>query len=304
MDVKAEQRKRMSFLRRNRNAQAIFFILPALIYMMIMVGYPIVYNLVLSFKNVTQKNVNGVQAFVGFKNYLTIFGTDNFQYAFGNTVRFTLISILFQFVFGLSLALLFNQSFPGAQFIRGAIVICYLLPNVVSALLWKYMLSADVGIIDKVLMGIGIIGEPVGWLRRMDTALWGPIFANIWTQTPLIMLLLSTGLNDIPQDALESSYLDGANAVQRFLYIILPLLKNTMLAVMMVGFMYTFKVFDLIFSMTGGGPAYATEVLSTYSYRLSFINHKFSQGAAAANILFICLFAVSCLYRHFLSKED
>lgn len=287
-----------------RSNEWAFFVLPALIYMMVMVGYPIVHNFVLSVQNLTQRNVNGVVKFIGFQNYATIFSTSAFRTALGNTIRFTLISISFQFIFGLLLALFFSKQFPAARFIRGALVVCYLLPNVVSALLWKYMLSADVGIIDKVLIALGIIHSPVGWLHNMDTALWGPIFANIWTQTPLIMLLLTTGLNSIPQDSIESSYLDGANALQRFFYITVPLLKNTMLAVMMVGFMYTFKVFDLIFSMTGGGPGYATEVLSTYAYKLSFSTHKFSQGAAAANVLFACLFVVSCLYRHFLSKEE
>lgn len=291
-------------LKRLRQREGLYFVLPALIYMLMMVGYPIIYNILLSFQNVSSRNVNGIHDWVGFSNYLKIFAAENFRAALSNTIRFTLISISFQFIFGLALALFFNKHFPCAKFIRGLLVVSYLLPNVVSALLWKYMLSPDAGIIDKVLIALGILQKPVGWLQNIDTALWGPIFANIWTQTPLIMLLLNTGLSNIPADTLECSQLDGANAVQRFFYIILPLLKNSILAVMMVGFMYTFKVFDLIFTMTGGGPVYATEVLSTYSYKLSFNNFKFSQGAAAANVLFLCLFIVSFIYRHFLNKEE
>lgn len=118
------------------------------------------------------------------------------------------------------------------------------------------------------------------------------------------MLLLTTGLANIPQEINESSSLDGANALQRFLFITLPMLKNSIFAVMMIGFMYTFKVFDLIWTMTGGGPVYATEVLSTYAYKLSFSSFKFSQGAACANVLFVCLLLVSLFYRHLIGKED
>lgn len=281
-----------------------FFIMPALIYMMVMVGYPIVYNIVLSFQNVTVKNINGVKKFIGLKNYIDIFGTENMRWALANTFKFTLVSILFQLVLGLSLALFLNKKFQTAKFIRGILVISYLMPNVVTALLFKYMLSPDAGIIDKVLVSLHVIEKPVEWLQNVDTAIWGPIFANVWAQTPFIMLLLITGLGNITDDVLESSSLDGANGIQKFLYIILPLLKNSMMAVLMLGFMYTFKVFDLIYTMTGGGPVYATEVLSTFSYKLSFSSFKFSQGAAAANVLFFCLLLVSLFYRYLIGKED
>lgn len=280
------------------------FIAPALIYMAVIVGYSMLYNFDLGFRNVTIKNINGEKLFVWFENYINIMKTENMHWAIRNTFKFTLISISFQFILGLSLALLFSKKIRGLQSIRGALVISYLMPNVVTALLFKYMLSPDAGIIDKLLMAAGIIDGPVGWIQNTETALWGPIFANVWAQTPFIMLLLSTGLANISQDIIESSALDGANGLQRFFYITLPLLKNSIFAVMMIGFMYTFKVFDLIWTMTGGGPVYATEVLSTYAYKLSFSSFNFSQGAACANILFLCLLCVSMFYRHLIGKED
>lgn len=289
---------------KNEERTGYIFVLPALIYMIVLVGYPIIYNIILSFQDAGIKNIRGGKQFIGLQNYLTILGTENMQWALKNTFRFTLISIAFQLLFGLALALFFNRKFPLAKTIRGMMIVSYLLPNVVSALLFKYMLSPDAGIIDKILTGTGILKAPVGWLQNIDTALWGPIFANIWTQTPFIMLLLTTGLGSISDEVLESSALDGANHRQQFFYIILPLLKNSMMAVLMLGFMYTFKVFDLIYTMTGGGPVYATEVLSTYAYKLSFSSYKFGQGAAAANILFFCLLIVSLFYRYMIGKEE
>ena len=280
------------------------FTLPAIIYMAILVGYSIIYNIVLSLQNVTMKNINGERLFVALDNYVSIFKTEEMAWALKNTFTFTLISIAFQFILGMSLALLFSKNVRGLKAMRGIVVISYLMPNVVTALLFKYMLSPDAGIIDKILKSIGIINNSVGWLQNTETALCGPIFANVWAQTPFIMLLLTTGLANIPQEINESSSLDGANALQRFLFITLPMLKNSIFAVMMIGFMYTFKVFDLICTMTGGGPVYATEVLSTYAYKLSFSSFKFSQGAACANVLFVCLLLVSLFYRHLIGKED
>lgn len=289
---------------KKESLQGGIFVAPALVYMAVLVGYPIIYNIVLSFQNVTKSNINGEKLFVGLQNYITIFQSENMIWALKNTFIFTLISIAFQVILGLSLALFFNRKFPGAKFTRGLLVISYLLPNVVTALLFKYMLSPDAGIIDKILISMGILKDSVGWLQNVDTALWGPIFANVWAQTPFIMLLITTGLMNIPEEINESSALDGANLFQRMWYITLPLLKNSMMAVLMIGFMYTFKVFDLIYTMTGGGPVYATEVLSTYAYKLSFRTFKFSEGAAAANILFLCLLFVSMFYRYLLGKEE
>ena len=280
------------------------FILPALLYMLMLVGYPIIYNLLLSMQDATMKNMNGEKIFVGLVNYLNIFQTENMHWALLNTFKFTFISIVLQLVIGLSLAMFLSKKFSTAKFIRGILIISYLLPNVVTALLFKYMLSPDAGIIDKILVNLHILDFPVGWLQNVDTAIWGPIFGNVWAQTPFIMLLLITGLGNITDDVLESSTLDGANGFQQFIYIILPLLKNSMMAVLMIGFMYTFKVFDLIYAMTGGGPVYATEVLSTYSYKLSFGYFRFGEGAAAANVLYFGLLLVSLFYRYLIGKED
>lgn len=281
------------------------FVLPALVYMIALIGYPMVYNFLLSFQDSTAANIKDPnKAYIGFQNYVTVFQDEVMPYAIRNTLTYTIVCILIQFTLGLLFALLLNGKFKLAKPIRGFIVVSWIMPTVVTALMFKYMLSPEVGIIDKILIGFGILQEPVGWLQNTETALWGTIIANSWVGVPFNMLLLSTGLTNISEDVYESAAIDGANVFQRFFYITLPLLRPAMLSVLMLGFMYTFKVFDLIYVMTGGGPVNATEVFSTFSYRLSFSFYYFGQGAAVANVLFLFLFSVSMFYRYLIGKEE
>lgn len=134
--------------------------------------------------------------------------------------------------------------------------------------------------------------------------MWGLIIANSWVGIPFNMLLLTTGLNDIPADIYEAASIDGASGLQKFMKITIPLLKPTIMSVLVLGFVLTFKVFDLVYVMTGGGPVDATEVLSTFSYKLSFQLFHFGEGAAVANILFVCLFLVALVYLKTISKDE
>ena len=166
------------------------------------------------------------------------------------------------------------------------------------------MFAEGNGIINTILMNLHLIDKPVGWLLQGNTAMWGLIIANSWVGIPFNMLLLTTGLNDIPADIYEAASIDGASGLQKFMKITIPLLKPTIMSVLVLGFVLTFKVFDLVYVMTGGGPVDATEVLSTFSYKLSFQLFHFGEGAAVANILFVCLFLVALVYLKTISKDE
>ena len=176
------------------------------------------------------------------------------------------------------------------------------MPVAVTALLFRNMFAVD-GVINELLMKLHLIKEPVQWLIGQHTALPAAIFTNCWVGIPFNMLLLTAGLSNISGDVYESAKIDGANAWQRFWYMTVPLLKPAILSVLTLGFIYTFKVFDLIYMMTGGGPLHATEVLASYSYDLSFVQYEFSKGAAAANVMFLCLFVVGLFYLYLQNKE-
>lgn len=281
------------------------FVLPALMFMLILIGYPIIYNIMISMQKVDVMTIrDATRQFVGFSNYIDLFKDGLVIYAIKNTLFFTVGSIVIQFVVGFALALFFNIKFRLAERLRGLIVISWMIPVTVTALLFKFMLSPSNGIINDILMFFNIIEEPIGWLVNEKTAMWGVIIANAWIGIPFNMILLNTGLSTIPDELYESASIDGANVFKRFIHITIPMLKPAMLSVLILGFIYTFKVFDLIYVMTSGGPVNATEVLSTYSYRLSFTVYNFSQGAAVANILFAFLFVVSLGYLALINKDE
>jgi multiple sugar transport system permease protein len=281
------------------------FILPGFLYMMLILGYPLVYNFILSFKNLDIKNFKSESSsFVGFDNYVSLFQNETFLLVLKNTFVFTIGCLIVQFSIGFIFALFFSKKFTLAGPIRGLILVAYMMPMSVTALLGKNIFGVSEGIINDLLLKLGIINTPVEWLISTSTALGAVIAMNCWVGIPFNMLLLTSGLTGISNEIYDSAAVDGANARQKFFYIILPLMRPAILAVLMLGFIYTFKAFDLMFVMTSGGPLNSTDVLGTYAYDLSFTQYKFSLGAAAAIVLFLCLFAVGLFYLKLIAKEE
>ncbi len=281
------------------------FILPGFLYVLLILGYPLVYNFILSFKNTNVKNfAKGTSGFVGLSNYVTLFHDVTFQLILKNTFIFTISCLVVQFTIGFLFALFFSGKFTLAGPIRGLILVGYMMPMAVTAMLGKNMFGVSEGVINDLLMKIGLIGNPVEWLLNGKTALIAVIAVNCWVGIPFNMLLLTSGLTGIPEEVYESASLDGAGRLQKFIYIIFPLMRSSVLAVLMLGFIYTFKAFDLMFIMTNGGPLNATDVLGTYAYSLSFTKYEFSMGSAAAIVLFGCLFIIGLFYLRLISKEE
>jgi multiple sugar transport system permease protein len=274
--------------------------------MLFFVGYPIFYNIILSFQDVTVKTLRSdVKEFVGFRNYIELIQQDNvLAMSLWNTLVFTVLSLIFQFIIGFALALLFNNKFKFSKPVRGLLMIPWMIPITVTGLIFKFMFGTDVGIINYFLHSMNLISENIDWLTNTATAMPAVIFANVWIGIPFNMILISTGLTTIPAELYESASIDGANKFHIFRSITLPLLKPTIESVLILGFIYTFKVYDLVYVMTNGGPVNSTQVLSTYSYKLSFDMFKYSKGAAVANILFIILFFVSLLYLKYVYVEE
>lgn len=283
----------------------ILFVLPAFIYMLIFVGYPIVRNIVLSLQDVTVRTLTAdSKPFVGFKNYMKIFQDPVFTKSMLNTLIFTLCCLAVQFVIGFLLALFFNQHFSVAKPVRGLLLIPWMIPITVTALMFKFIFGTDVGILNYFLKSIGIISQNIDWLTSANTALFAIVCANVWIGIPFNMILISTGLTTIPKELYESASIDGAGKVQIFFKITLPLLRTTIESVLILGFIYTFKVFDLVYVMTGGGPVNSTHMLSTYSYKLSFEMFKYSEGAAVANVLLVILLIVGVFYLRATKEDD
>jgi multiple sugar transport system permease protein len=281
------------------------FVLPALVFMCIFIGYPIIYNIILSFQDVNVMTIaDPKKAFIGLGNYFELFEDPVLRITLVNTLFYTIFSLIFQFAFGFMLALFFNKKFILSNKIRGIIMISWLIPVTVTSLLFKFMFSYNGGIINETLHALHIINKPVEWLINPTSAMWSLIITNTWIGIPFNMILLITGLSAISPEIYESSAIDGATAFQNFFHITAPLLRPAIAAVIILGFIYTFKVFDIVYVMTKGGPVNSTEMLSTYAYRLSFVEFSFSKGAAVANILFMILFVFSLFYLKLIKDDE
>ncbi|MSS14475.1 carbohydrate ABC transporter permease [Porcincola intestinalis] len=293
-------KKRRSNGRRTREAYG--FILPGVLYMLVVVGYPIVYNFILSFKDTSVRNLaTGTSKFIGFQNYIELFHNPTFILVLKNTFVFTIGSLIFQFTIGYLLALFFYKKFTLSGPIRGLMLIPYMMPMAVTGLLGQN-LFLNSGLINNLLSKVGIAGP--AWLTSTSTAMIAVVIMNCWVGIPFNMLLLISGMSNISEDVYEASAIDGAGRMQQFWKITMPLMKDSILAVLMLGFIYTFRAFDLMFIMTAGGPLNSTDVLGTYSYMLSFTQYQFSKGSAVAIVLFLCLLLIGILYLLLLRKDD
>jgi len=275
----------------------LLFVLPALIYMLIFVGYPVIRNIILSFQDVTAGNlVRGDKNFVALGNYAELFKDDVFVSSVWNTLLYTVLCLVFQFVIGFALAMFFSKKFKFAKPVRGLLLVPWMMPVTVTALIFRLLFATDIGVINYVLRSLHIIDANIEWLTTPGPALFALICANVWIGIPFNMILISTGLTTIPKELYESASIDGAGKFQKFVKITLPLLKPTIESVLILGFIYTFKVYDLVYVMTGGGPVNSTHMLSTYSYKLSFEMFKYSKGSAVANVLLVILLIVGLFY--------
>ena len=283
----------------------ILFVLPALIYMFIFVGLPILDNIKLSFQDVTAANlVRGEKHFVGFNNYLDIFNDSVFIRSLINTLVFTVCCLVVQFAIGFALAVFFSKKFSFAKPVRGILLIPWMIPITVTALIFKLLFATDIGVLNYILKSLHLISENIEWLTTPKTAMFSLIVANIWIGIPINMILISSGLTTIPKELYESAAIDGATKRQSFFKITLPMLRPTIESVLILGFIYTFKVYDLVYVMTSGGPVNSTHMLSTYSYKLSFEMFKYSKGSAVANILLVILLIVGAFYLRGTKEEN
>ncbi len=283
--------------RRGEELTKILFVLPAAIAMIALFGYPVVKNLLMSLQDYTLRTFfTGEAPFVGLANYTAMVKHQLFSQAMVNTGLFTIGSIAFQFAIGLGLALFFRRRFPLSGFLRSMLLLPWLLPLIVSSATWRSILEQDNGILNRTLIGTGLLDDPVPWLNSPSVALIAVIGVNVWIGIPFNVTLLYSGLSEIPDELYEAGQLDGATGWRAFVHITWPNLRAVASVVLMLGVVYTIKVLDIILGLTGGGPANATQTLATQSYERSFVDFKFGEGAALSNLLIVLSFLFAIFY--------
>jgi multiple sugar transport system permease protein len=281
------------------------FVVPALLYITLTTIYPIVSNLRMSLYDVTVTTFLSNNApFIGLGNYSKVLGDPAFQNALRLSLLFTVGSLLFQFTVGFGLALLFSRPFPGNGLLRALLLLGWMLPIVVSGSIFRWMLDGSFGIINFALQGLGLLQGQRFWLTEPNYALLGTIIANIWVGIPFNMVLLLPGLQSISPMLYEAASIDGATSWQSFRYVTLPLMRPVALSVLLLGIIYTFKVFDVVYVMTRGGPVDATTVLPIYVYNLAFQFFRFGEASATAILLLLVLTVVAVGYLWLSRREE
>jgi multiple sugar transport system permease protein len=268
-----------------------FFLIPVLVYQLIFGIYPLIYNLILSFKDVSLITYlgGGISQWIGLSNYVQILKDPVFQKAIFNTLIFTGLSLSFQFIIGFWLALLFNHTFPLKGLFQSLIMIPWVLPIMVSGSFFRWFFN-DQGMANNFLLSFGLIDEPIPWITSKILPLLSITAANIWLGIPFTFILLYTGLRAIPLELFESAEIDGANWWQKILYITVPLLKPVIITILTLGTILTVKAFDLIWIMTKGGPGDVSHLFTTLSYSLAF--NKFHFGKASSLLVLMVLLVV------------
>ncbi|MFF0289822.1 carbohydrate ABC transporter permease [Streptomyces sp. NPDC005262] len=269
------------------------FLAPAVVFMLLFFGYPLVRNVVMSFQDYSPSTFfTGKAPFNGFDNWKSVFQDDLFGKALLQTILFTIGSLIGQFCIGLALAVFFTKRFPLNGVLRSLILLPWLVPMVVSGIVWRRILDQDTGVLNSFLGIFGLGDTP--WLTSTSMALVSVVLVNIWIGIPFNMVILYGGLQEVPKELYEAAALDGASAWRTFRSITLPLLKPVITVVLVLGFMSTVKILDLILALTDGGPADSTQTLGTLTYQKSFVSLDFGAGAVVGNILILisAVFAV------------
>jgi ABC-type sugar transport system permease subunit len=232
--------------------------------------------------------------FIGLDNYIEALGDERFREALVHTLAFTVASVTLELTLGCVLALAMNRTFRGRGLVRAAILVPWAIPTVVAALIWRFMFDGDSGIVNAALASLGV-DPPVWFVDRL--AAWVPVvLGDVWKETPFVALLLLAGLQGIDASLYEAARIDGASAWRQFRHITLPLLKPALLVALIFRTRDAFRVFDLVYVMTGGGPGTATEPIALYTFTSLLQNLRFGYGSALSVLVFLVAFLLALGY--------
>ncbi len=291
---------------RGESRLAALYMAPAMVILTAVAIYPIINAFWFSLHRIILKFPN-TDRFEGVGNYLKLFSDPKFISAWWHTAIFTASSVILETVLGTIFALIILRNFRGRGWVRAAILIPWAIPTVVSSRMWEWIFNSSYGIFNYILTSVGILDHGVNWLGTQGLAMCVVIFVDVWKTTPFMALLILAGLTSIPRDVYESAKIDGLNSIQAFIRITLPLLRPVLLVAMLLRCLDAFRVFDVIFIMTQGGPASSTEVLSSLTYKQLFNLSNFGYGSTLAMSIFFSILALSLgffLVMRYFEKKD
>jgi ABC-type sugar transport system permease subunit len=285
----------MTHWRIKDNRIGILFILPFVLAGIIFMLYPVADAIRMSvyYVNPLMPDAN---RFSGLANFEFIIADRLFWSSFYNAVYWTFFSVVLQTIFGVGLGLMLHRALVGVSFFRGILLFPYIVPTVVIALCWQWMLNPEIGIVNHSLKEAGIISENVYWLSSPGMAMWSTIMLNVWKYTPFVTICVLARLQTIPLELYDAAKIDGAGTIRRFFDITLPQLAEVLAVVVVFRTIWTFNKFEEIYLLTRGGPGTSTFNLAIYSFEQSIANLKMGVGAATGVVMMFILFAGSLIY--------
>lgn len=275
-------------------AFAILLITPSLVIITVMMIYPLIDIICTSFTRFFLIDPTGGKTFIGLKNYVNLAKSGIFWIGFKNTLLYVGGTVFFEFLLGFGLALLLNQEMKYRGTLRGLFMLPWITPSVVVALLTRWLFNSDFGVVNAALKGLGLIDSFKGWIIEPSLAMPTMLMATVWKMFPFMLVVLLAGLQTIPEEQMEAARVDGANAVQRFLHITLPNMREIIMIVTLLEFIWMFQYITVIWATTKGGPIYATTTFPVLIYRAAFKDYNLGYAASMGVFWlgFLLLFSV------------
>jgi multiple sugar transport system permease protein len=280
------------------------YVLPALVVMLIVIAYPIYYTIELSFFTTPPSLQLRDKIFVGLDNYKLILGSDVFWRVTANTFIWTIASTVFSFGLGLGCALALNGDFRGRGVLRAILIVPWVISAVATSYIWKWIYHSDFGVIGAVLMGLGLADRPPNLIDRVNTVLPSLIVVNVWREFPFAMIMMTAGLQTVPDQLLRAARVDGASAWQRFWHVTFPHLQGVSTVTILLLAVANFNSFIIPWIMTGGGPSNASHIWITHIYELAFGRQRWGIASAYSVLLFIILMTLGYFYVRALSGNE
>jgi multiple sugar transport system permease protein/N,N'-diacetylchitobiose transport system permease protein len=296
--------RRFARLRPGERMLAIALVIPTLVIVFGLTVYPMFYSFWISLHQRNLIKARDATPFVGLANYAAVLKDGYFWDSAWRTLYFTVASLVVQIVLGLAMALVLNERFVGRTFVRALILIPWAIPTIVNGVLWQWIYNANYGALNGLLLQLGLIDDPQLWLGQPLRALNMILIADTWKMLPFYALMFLAALQTVPGDLYESAKVDGANAWWRFANVTMPFLKPMLLVVLVLRTLQTFRVFDIIYILTQGGPGGGTRVISFYTYEVSFLNLDFGYGAALSFAIGFITLAIAWAYIRLLRTEE
>lgn len=278
---------------------------PSLIMLSVFTIYPLASGIIMAFQDYNLFNINDTK-WVGFDNFIKLFETsplNSFPSIIGNTVRWVLVSLVFQFLIGFLLAMLLRKRFRGSSVYRGIIFFPWAISGFIIGIMWRWMFNGSGGVINDLFMRLGLITQPVGWLSETSLAMNSVIVANIWYGIPFFTIMITAALAGIPNEVYEAADLDGAGPFLKFTSITLPYISSILILTVLLRFIWIFNFPDLIYSMTNGGPGGSTHIITSYMME-RIMGLDYGMGSAVGVLVIVFLSVFSIIYLEFTKFEN